>query len=63
MRKNIKLLALFNFFTDFQLYSAILVIYFAKLQVHTYWPMSLFSVAMISSAVFEVRPEFFRFYR
>lgn len=54
MRKNIKLLALFNFFTDFQLYSAILVIYFAKVTGSYLLAMSLFSVAMISSAVFEV---------
>lgn len=54
MRKNIKLLALFNFFTDFQLYSAILVIYFAKVTGSYLLAMSLFSVAMISAAVFEV---------
>lgn len=54
MRRNIRLLALFNFFTDFQLYSAILVIYFAKITGSYLLAMSLFSVAMIASAVFEV---------
>jgi len=54
MHKNIKLLALFNFFTDFQLYSAILIIYFAKVTGSYVLGMSLFSVAMVSSALFEV---------
>ncbi len=54
MHRNIKLLALFNFFTDFHLYSAILIIYFAKVTGSYALGMSLFSVAMVSSAVFEV---------
>jgi len=54
MHKNIKLLALFNFFTDFQLYSAILIIYFAKVTGSYALGMSLFSIAMVSSALFEV---------
>lgn len=54
MHKNIKLLALFNFFTDFRLYSAILIIYFAKVTGSYALGMSLFSVAMVSSALFEV---------
>lgn len=52
--KNIKLLALFNFFSDFHLYSAILIIYFAKVTGSYALGMSLFSVAMVSSALFEV---------
>jgi len=54
VHKNIKLLALFNFFTDFQLYSAILIIYFAKVTGSYALGMSLLSVAMISSALFEL---------
>ncbi|PJE62461.1 hypothetical protein COU88_04880 [Candidatus Roizmanbacteria bacterium CG10_big_fil_rev_8_21_14_0_10_39_6] len=54
MHKNIKLLALFNFFTDFHLFSAILIIYFAQVTGSYALGMSLFSVAMISSALFEV---------
>lgn len=54
MHKNIKLLALFNFFTDFHLYSAILIIYFAKVTGSYALGMSLFSVAMVSSALFEI---------
>lgn len=54
MHKNIKLLALFNFFTDFHLFSAILIIYFAQVTGSYALGMSLFSVAMVSSALFEV---------
>lgn len=54
MHKNIRLLALFNFFTDFRLYSAILIIYFAKVTGSYALGMSLFSVTMVSSAIFEV---------
>lgn len=54
MHKNIRLLALFNFFTDFHLYTAILIIYFAKVTGSYALGMSLFSVAMVSSALFEV---------
>ena len=54
MHKNIKLLALFNFFTDFHLFSAILIIYFAKITGSFALAMSLFSVTMVSTALFEV---------
>ena len=54
MHKNIRLIALFNFFTDFHLYSAILIIYFAKVTGSYALGMSLFSVVMVSSALFEV---------
>jgi MFS family permease len=54
MKRNIKLLALFNFFTDFKFHSAILVIYFAKVTGSYALAMSLFSVVMVSSAAFEV---------
>ena len=54
MERNIKLLALFNFFTDFKFYSAVLVIYFAKVTGSYTLAMSLFSVVMLTSALFEV---------
>jgi MFS family permease len=54
MERNIKLLALFNFFTDFSFYSAILILYFAKITGSYTLAMSLYSVAMVSSAIFEV---------
>ncbi len=54
VHKNIRLLALFNFFTDFHLFSAILIIYFAKVTGSYALGMSLFSVAMVSSALFEI---------
>jgi MFS family permease len=54
MKRNIKLLALHNFFTDFQLFSAILVLYFAKVTGSYALAMSVFSVAMLASSVFEV---------
>lgn len=54
MHKNIRLIALFNFFTTFHLFSAILIIYFAKVTGSYALGMSLFSVAMVSSALFEV---------
>jgi len=54
MERNIKLLALFNFFTDFNFYSAILILYFAKITGSYTLAMSLYSVAMVSSAVFEI---------
>ncbi len=54
MHRNIRLLALFNFFTDFSLFSAILVIYFAQITGSYVLAMSLYSVTMVSSALFEV---------
>jgi len=47
-------LALFNFFTDFNLYGEILVLYFVKLTASYMLEMNLFSIIMISSAVFEL---------
>lgn len=54
MERNIKLLAVFNFFTDLKFHSAILVIYFAGITGSYGLAMSLFSVIMASSALFEV---------
>lgn len=54
MERNVKLLALFNFFTDFKFHSAILVLYFAKITGSYVLAMSLFSVTMVSSSIFEI---------
>lgn len=54
MNRNIKLLALFNFFTDFNFFSAILILYFAKVTGSYALGMSIFSITMFSSALFEV---------
>lgn len=52
--KNIRLLSLFNFLSDFRLFSGILVLYFAQVTGSYALGMSIFSVSMIASAVFEV---------
>jgi MFS family permease len=54
MRRNIKLISLFNFFSEFSLFGAILIIYFARVTGSYALGMSLFSVAMVSSALFEI---------
>lgn len=54
MERNIKLLAAFNFFTDFKFHSAVLVIYFAGVTGSYTLAMSLFAIAMVSSALFEI---------
>ena len=54
MERNIKLLALFNFFTDFKFHSAILILYFSRVTGSFALGMSLFSVTQIISAIFEV---------
>lgn len=54
MDRNIRLLSFFNFFTDFKFHSAVLIIYFAKVTGSYALATSLFSVVMISSAVFEI---------
>jgi MFS family permease len=59
MDRNIKLLALFNFFTDFKFYSAVLILYFAKVTGSFALGMSIFSVIFISSAVFEIPTSIF----
>lgn len=53
-KKNIKILTWFNFFTDFRLYAPIAIIYFAKVSGSYALGMSIFSITMISSALFEV---------
>jgi len=52
--KNIKLLALFNFFTDFKLYAPVAIIYFARVSGSYALGMSIFSITMLSSALLEV---------
>jgi len=52
--KNIKLLSWFNFFTDFKLYSAVAIIYFAKVSGSYALGMSVFSIVMLSAALFEM---------
>ncbi|MBI2196167.1 MFS transporter [Candidatus Daviesbacteria bacterium] len=54
IHKNIKLLSIFNFLIGFHLYSAILVIYFAKITGSYALAMSIFSITFISSAIFEI---------
>ena len=53
-QKNIKLLAWFNFFTDFKLYSAVAILYFTQVTGSLALGMSIFSIANIADAVFEV---------
>lgn len=52
--KNIKLLTLFNFFTDFKLYAPFAIIYFSQVSGSFALGTSIFSLAMISTALFEV---------
>lgn len=52
--RNIKILTWFNFFTDFKLYAPIAIIYFAQVSGSYALGMSVFSVVMISSALFEI---------
>lgn len=54
MHRNIRLLALHSFLTDFHFYSALLIIYFAQVTSSYALAMSLFAVAMVSSALFEI---------
>jgi len=54
MERNIKLLALFNFFTDLKFHSAILILYFVAVTKSYTLGMSIFSITMLSKALFEV---------
>ena len=54
IHKNIKILTWFNFLTDFRLYAPIAIIYFAKVTGSYALGMSIFSIVMLSSALFEV---------
>jgi MFS family permease len=52
--RNIRLLSWFNFCLDFRIYNAIAVIYFAHVSGSYALGIAVFSIAKISSAVFEV---------
>jgi MFS family permease len=54
MHKNIRLLRWFNIFTDFKLYAPVAIIYFSEVAGSYALGMSIFSVAMISSALLEI---------
>ncbi len=54
LHKNIKILTWFNFFTNFKLYAPVAIIYFAKVTGSYAMGMSIFSIVMISSAIFEI---------
>lgn len=54
LHNNIKLLKWFNFFTDLRLYAPIAIIYFAQVTGSYALGMSIFSVTMVSSALFEI---------
>lgn len=52
--RNIRLFYWFNFFTDFRLYAPIAIIYFAQVTGSYALGMSIFSITMVSSALFEI---------
>ena len=52
--QNIRLLSWFNFCNDFRLYNAIAVIYFAQVSGSYALGIGVYSVAKLSSAVFEI---------
>lgn len=54
MHRNIRLLSWFNFFTDFVFFAPVAIIYFAQVSGSYALGMSVFSIAYVSSAVFEV---------
>ncbi|MDD5738838.1 MAG: MFS transporter [Candidatus Pacebacteria bacterium] len=54
LKRNIKLLGWFNFFTDFVFFAPVAIIYFQKVTGSFALGMSIFSVAYVSSAIFEV---------
>lgn len=54
LNKNIKLLAWFNFFTDFRPWVPIWILYFQKITGSFTTSLSVFSIIFISSALFEI---------
>lgn len=54
VHRNITLLAWFNFFTDFKLYSGIAILYFSSITHSLALGMSIFSIVNIADAIFEV---------
>ena len=54
VRRNLRLLAWFNFLLDFRLYAPIVIIYFERI-THSYTlAMSVLGIAMLASALFEI---------
>lgn len=51
---NVRLLAWFNFFTDFRLYAPIAILYFAQVSGSYALGMSVFSTVMLAQSLFEV---------
>jgi MFS family permease len=54
LQRNIRLLTIFNFCTDFVLYAPVAIIYFTKVTGSFALGMSVFSVVMVSAAVFQI---------
>ena len=54
LHKNIYLLTWFNFLLDFRFYAPVAIIYFAQVSGSYVLGMSIFSITMLSSAIFEV---------
>lgn len=54
LRKNIKLLKIFNFLIGFSLFAPIAIIYFSKVSGSYTLGASIFGIIMLSSALFEV---------
>lgn len=54
LERNVKLLTWFNFFLDLRLYAPIAIIYFAQVTGSFALGMTVFGVASISAALFEV---------
>ena len=54
VENNIKLLTWFNFCLDFRLYDAVAIIYFAHVTGSYALGLTVFSIASVSSALFEV---------
>lgn len=52
--KNIKLLSWHSFFTDFSLWAPIAILYFSKVTGSFTLGLSIFSITMVSSALFEI---------
>jgi MFS family permease len=52
--RNVRLLALFNFFVDFRLYGPVLIIYFAQVSGSYALGTSVLSLTMLTSAILDV---------
>jgi len=54
MHRNIRLLSIFNFLTDFSFLAPLSILYFAHISGSFTLGMSIFSIVMLSSSVFEI---------